>query len=377
MTAPLRSMLAGLLLLAAAPALAQAPQPTVTVATPLAKRVTQWDEYTGRFEAAEIVEVRARVSGFLDKVHFRDGQTVKQGDLLFTLDQRPFRLSVEAATAEIERAKAQVRLAETEVERAEALTQNRVITQRDVDQRRANLRVAQAGLQAAEAAASIAQLNLDWTEVRAPISGRVSDRKIDPGNLIAGGQAGATVLTTIVTTSPIHFVFNASEADYLRYARLANNGSRASSREAATPVEVRLADENSYRHKGQMNFVDNRLNERSGTIRGRAIFANEDGFLTPGVFGRLRLSGGEIDALMIPDASIVADQTRKVVMTVNAEGTVVPKPVELGPIVEGLRVVREGLAPDDRVIIAGLANPMVRPGVKVATQPGTITTAAR
>jgi membrane fusion protein, multidrug efflux system len=348
------------------------PTPSVTVASPIQKKVTQWDEYTGRFEAREQVEVRARVSGFVDKIHFRDGQLIKKGDLLFTIDQRPYRLSVDAARADIARAKAQVSLADNEVDRAEGLTRNQTITVRDLDQRKSNLAVARAGQQASEANLKIAELNMEWTEVRAPIDGRISDKRIDVGNLIAGGQSGATLLTTIVSIDPINFIFEASEADYLRYSRLNQSGERVSGREQAQPVQVRLADEAEWKRQGVLNFVDNQLNTRSGTIRGRALMDNKDQFLTPGTFGRMRLFGGEFEALMVPDSVIASDQTRKVIMVVGPENKVVPKPVVLGQIVDGLRVIRSGLAPTDKVIITGTANPMVRPGSVVTPQPGEI-----
>jgi membrane fusion protein, multidrug efflux system len=359
----------------APPVLAQGgppPAPPVTVASPIAKKVALWDEYTGRFEAVEQVEVRARVSGFIEKVHFRDGQMIKQGDPLFSIDRRPYELTVDASRAEVARTKAQVALAENEVERAEGLTRNQTITVRDLDTRKSNLSVAKAQQAAAEANLKAAQLNLDWTEVKAPISGRISNRRVDAGNLISGGQAGANLLTTIVTLDPIYFVFDASEADYIRYTRLASSGERPSGRESANPVQVRLADEPEWKREGRMNFVDNQLNARSATIRGRAIFDNKDMFISPGTFGRMRLFGGEADALLVPDAVIVSDQTRKLVMTVGPENKVVPKPVVLGPMVDGLRVIRSGLQATDRVIINGIASPMVRPGGTVTPQPGEI-----
>jgi RND family efflux transporter MFP subunit len=370
--------LASALILTSGAALAQGapPAPTVQVASPLAKRVTNWDEFTGRFEASEQVEVRARVSGFLDALHFRDGQLVKKGDLLFTIDQRPYQLAVDAARAEVARAKAQVELTQSEVERAEALTQNRTITARDIDQRRANLNSAIGSQQGAEANLKTAELNLEWTQVRAPLAGRISNRRIDPGNLIAGGQSGATLLTTIVASDPINFVFDASEADYLRYSRLAANLRDVTTREEGSPAEVRLADEKEWKRKGKIDFVDNALNARSGTIRGRAVFANADQFLTPGTFGRLRVYSGQADALLVPDTVVVSDQANKIVMTVGPDNKVVPKPVTLGPISDGLRVITGGLTAQDKVIIGGLANPMVRPGATVTPQPGEIKVAA-
>lgn len=348
------------------------PAPMVTVASPLVRNVTVWDEYTGRLEAREQVDIRARVSGFIEQIHFKDGQIVGKGDLLFTIDRRPFLLTVEGAKADVERAKAQVALAENEVERAEGLTRNQTITARDLDQRKANLAAARATTQAAEAVLKTAELNLEWTLVRAPIAGRISDRRVDAGNLITGGQSGATLLTNILSLDPISFVFDASEADYLRFSRMIQSGGKGAGRETANPVRLRLADEKDWKREGKMDFVDNQLNAKSGTIRGRAVFDNKDQFLTPGTFGRLQLFGGEIDALMVPDSVIVSDQTMKVVLTVGEGNKVVPKPVQLGPMSDGLRVVKSGLSANDKVIINGIANPMVRPGGVVNPQPGEI-----
>jgi multidrug efflux system membrane fusion protein len=359
------TLAAVLALAVASGAHAQNAQPQVTVAPPLASRVAQWDEFTGRFEAMERVEVRPRVSGYIDKVHFRDGSMVNQGDLLFTIDQRPFQLAVDSTRADILRTKAQIVLDEADYQRAVELVKTAATPVSVLDQRKANLDIARAQEMAAEAALHSAQLNLEWSEVRAPIGGRVSDRRVDAGNLVAGGQTGATLLTTIVRLDPIYFVFDGSEADYIRYSRLSVEGSRGSSRDTPNPVRVQLADEKDWPHRGVMNFVDNEFNAHSGTIRGRAIFDNRDLFLTPGTFGRMRLYGGPLDALLIPDASVVSDQAHKVVLTVGADGKVAAKPVTLGGMARGLRVVASGLTPGDRVIIGGLANPFVRPGVAV------------
>ena len=358
-------------------ALAQGGPPAmpVTIAAPLAKRVTQWDEFSGRFEAVASVEVRARVSGFIDKLHFRDGQIVNVGDLLFTIDKRPFEIAVQSAEAEVARNKAQVDIAELQVQRGASLISSRTITDADYDQRKANLAVAKAQLKTAEASVRSAELNLDWTDVRAPLAGRISDRKVDAGNLIQGGQQGATLLATIVTLDPIRFVFDVSESDYLRYTRLFLSGALASSRDSLNPVRIRLADETDWTRTGKVDFVDNSLSTRSGTIRTRAIVENKNQLLTPGIFGRLQLFGGEYDALLIPDSAIVSDQSRKIVFTVGADNVVQAKPITLGPIVDGLRVIRDGLAPTDNVVLDGLANPMVRPGAKVVPQKGEIKTA--
>ena len=347
----------------------------VTISPPVAKRVTQWDEFSGRFEAVASVEVRARVSGFIDKLHFRDGQLVNVGDLLFTIDKRPFEIAVQSAEAEVARNKAQVDIAELQVERGAALVKSRNIPDAEYDQRKANLAVARAQLKTAEAAVRNAELNLDWTDVRAPLAGRISDRKVDAGNLIQGGQQGATLLATIVTLDPIRFVFDVSESDYLRYTRLFLSGAMASSRDSVNPVRIRLADETEWTRSGKVDFVDNTLSARSGTMRTRAIVENKNQLLTPGIFGRVQLFGGEYDALLIPDTAIVSDQSRKIVFTVNKDNVVQAKPVTLGPLVDGLRVVREGLAAADNIVLDGLANPMVRPGAKVVPQKGEIKTA--
>jgi membrane fusion protein, multidrug efflux system len=346
------------------------PPPPVTVAHPLQKTITEWDEYTGRFTAVETVEVRARVSGFIDSVHINEGQMVKQGDLLFVIDQRPFNLAVDQAKADVERAQAKLEIASLDVQRATSLVGSQALTTREFDTRKSTERDAGGQVAGAQAALKQAQLNLEWTEVRAPISGRISDRRVDAGNLITGGQTDATLLTVIVSIDPIHFIFDGAEADFLRYLRLAAAGARPSSRDVQNPVSVRLADETEYKHQGRMDFVDNALNPKTGTIRGRAIFDNKDGLLTPGFFGRLRLFGGEHEALLIPDSAIASDQSRKIVFAVADDGTVSQKLIDLGPIVDGLRVIRSGIAATDRIVIDGLQR--ARPGQKVTPEDGKI-----
>jgi multidrug efflux system membrane fusion protein len=330
------------------------PAPSVTIAAPLAKRITNWDEYTGRFEAIESVEIRPRVSGYIDSISFTDGQVVKKGDLLFTIDPRPYQIAVDSARADVTKSRAQVVFTTADYDRGVQLVDSRTVPVKDLEQRRANLDTARAQAVSADAALRNAELNLEWTQVRAPLGGRISDHRISIGNLVSGGQA------------------DASEADYIRYTRLAASGQRPSSRDIGAEVQVRLADERGWPHRGNMNFVDNQLNARSGTIRGRAVFDNKDLFLTPGTFGRLRLSGGQSDGLLIPDSAIVSDQAHKIVMTVGADNKVVPKPVTLGAINLGLRVVLSGLTKDDKVIIAGLASPFVRPGAVVVPEAGEI-----
>lgn len=356
------------------PAANSVPPPAVTVAHPLQKSITEWDEYTGRFTPLETVEIRARVSGFIDSVHFKEGQIVKKDDLLFVIDQRPYQIAVEQAKADIQRAQAKLDIATDDVNRATPLVQSQTLTEREFDTRKSVQRDAAGQLASANAALKQAELNLEWTEVRAPIAGRISDKRVDAGNLITGGQTGATLLSVIVSIDPIHFVFDGSETDFLHYLRLAAAGTRPSSRDAPNPVAVRLADETDFSHMGRMDFVDNAVNPKTGTIRGRAIFDNKDGFLTPGFFGRLRLFGGTHDGLLIPDSAIASDQASKIVFTVAEDGTVGTKRVELGPIIDGLRVVRSGLAPTDRIVIDGL--PRARPGQKVTAEDGTIKTAA-
>jgi RND family efflux transporter MFP subunit len=347
------------------PLSAQRSPPEVTVATPILKKIVQWDEHTGQFEALRRVEVRSRVSGELVGIHFTDGEMVKAGQLLFTIDHRPFEIALASAQGDVARAKAQVSVAAADSERAEKLAATKVLTQRDVDQRKANYDVAVGQLQIAEAALRNAELNLEWTSVYAPIEGRLSDRKIDVGNLISGAPVGASLLTTIVSLDPIHFVFNVPEPDHVRYARRSPSISNRQ-------VQVRLADEKEWTRNGILNFMDNQLNGRSGTIRGRAVLKNEDFMLTPGSFGRLRLFAAEVEAVLIPDAAVVSDQSRKVVYTVGTDNKIMAKPVTLGRIEETLRVVTDGLSKDDRVVIAGLANPAVRAGASVTPVLGKI-----
>jgi membrane fusion protein, multidrug efflux system len=367
------ALIAGLLLIScAAAAQGGPPAMPVSVSAPIAKRVTQWDEYSGRFEAVATVEIRARVSGFIEKLHFKDGQFVNDGDQLFTIDKRPYEIAVESAQADVARNKAQVELAELQVVRGAALVASRNIPEAENDTRKSNLAVAKAQLKSAEAALRNAQLNLEWTDVTAPLSGRISDRKVDPGNLIQGGQTGATLLATIVSQNPIRFIFDVSESDQLRYQRLSMSGARPQADSSTIPVRIRLSDETDWTRTGKVDFVDNSMSLRSGTIRTRAIVDNKDHLLTPGVFGRIQLYGGEYDALLIPDSAIVSDQARKIVFVVGNDNVVQARPVTLGQLVDGLRVVRKGLKADDKVVLDGLANPMVRPGAKIVPQKGEI-----
>lgn len=357
-------------------AAAAPPPPPVETAAPLVRPVTEWDEYTGRFEAIERVDLRARVSGYLDAAHFRDGQMVRKGDLLFSIDPRPFQAELVRARAEAASAEARLALSQRELQRAERLVATKAISEETADNRRAARAEAAADLESARAGVTIAALNLQFTEIRSPVSGRISDRKVDVGNLVTGGSGDTSLLATIVALDPIHVVFTMSEADYLKYGRLHRDGVRPSAREAAgNPIQARLMDDSDWAHVGVMDFLDNALDPSSGTIRGRGVFANPDLHLTPGTFARLRLVGsGSHQATMVPDEAIVSDQASKLVMTVDAEGTVVPRPVTLGPVVDGLRVVRSGLGPGDRVVVKGLQR--ARPGGKVTVQETTIQTKA-
>jgi multidrug efflux system membrane fusion protein len=351
------------------------PAAVVTVSKPLQKKITEWDEYTGRFGAVATVEVRPRVSGFIESIHFKDGDIVKQNDLLFTIDQRPYQFAVSQARADLQRAQAKLELADLDYQRALPLLGNQTMTQREFDTRRSTQKDAAASVDSAEAILQQAQLNLEWTEVRAPIAGRISDRRVDAGNLVVGGSGGASLLTTIVSVDPIYFIFDGSEADFLHYLRLAAAGVRPSSRDAPNPVAVRLSDEDDFKHEGHMDFVDNAISIKTGTMRARAIFPNADGLLTPGFFGRLRLFGGEHESLLVPDSAIASDQSNKIVYVIVDDGTVGVKRVELGPMVDGLRAIRTGLESSDTVVIEGLAR--VRPGQKVRTESRSIQAAVR
>jgi len=359
------TLLALAVLAAAAPAQAQQGPMPVTIAKPVVKKIIDWDEYTGRFEATERVEIRARVSGFLESVHFRDGELVDKGDLLFVIDPRPFEAQLDVAKASLEAARTRAELAESEFKRAESLLKRNNISRETFDQRRAELATARTTVLAAQAQVRIARLNLEFTQVKAPISGRISDARVDVGNLVEGGTAQSTLLTTVVSIDPILFTFSASESEFLKYARLHATGQHDSPRDRSSPVFARLMDEDTFNHEGRMNFVDNELSPNTGTIRFQARFDNPAGFLVPGVFGRLRLAGSaEYEAILIPDAAVVSDQSRKLVLIVDKEGNVKGAPVDLGPLHNGLRVIRGGLGRDDDIVVNGLQR--ARPGGKVA-----------
>lgn len=347
-----------------APANAAPPVPVVTVAAPLVRDINEWDDYVGRFEAVNSVEVRPRVSGQLTGVHFTDGQIVRKGQLLFTIDQRPFAAALAEARAEAASARSDLALAQTNLARANRLVADEAVSQSDLDQLNARVRAASASLTAAEARVRSRALDMEFTQVRAPISGRISDRRVDAGNLVAAGEGSAgSLLTTINALDPIYFSFNGSEGLFLKTKRAEGaNGAE---------VQVKLQDETSYSRTGRLDFTDNGIDPRSGTIRGRAVISNPDLFLSPGMFGNMRLSSGAKErALLVPDAAIQTDQARKTLLVVGKDGQVAAREVKLGPVVDGLRVVRGGVTPADRVVIVGTQ--LAQPGTKVQTRVGKI-----
>ena len=348
----------------------QGPQgpPPVTVATPLLKPIVDWDDYVGRFEAKQSVEVRPRITGQVARLAFHDGQFVRAGDLLFVIDPRPFEATLAQARAEAQRARANAELAKSNFARTNMLFDQNAVSREEFDTAKATLGQADAALASAEASVQARALDLGFTRVTAPIAGRTSDRRVDVGTFVT---AGTTPMTTVVMLDPIHFVFTGSEAVYLKYQRANQAGTRPSSRVAPNPVDIRLSDETDFRWHGQMDFVDNVVDRGSGTIRGRAVVRNPDGFLTPGLFGRMRLIGsGAYQGMLIPEDAVVTDQTRKVALVVGPDGMVAPRVLQLGPLVDGLRVVRAGLKPDDRIIIEGVQR--ARPGTKVSPKQGKI-----
>lgn len=345
------------------------PAPKVTVDKPVKKLVADHDEYVGRFVALDFVEVRARVSGYLSKIHFTDGQLVEAGAPLFTVDPRPFEAALEQAKAAVVTAEANLAFAESDLSRAESLVSGTSITQQTIDQRVQAKRVAEASVTAQKAALAQAELDLEFTELRAPISGRIGDRRVSVGNLVTGGTGGnTTLLATVASVDPIRFEFTMDEASYLRYLRAAQaENSGSANRGMTLPARLKLIDDNDFVHEGKIDFVDNTIDRSSGTIRGRAEFKNADGKLTPGMFGRIRVATSKpAEALLVPDSAIGTEQVRKFVYVVSGDHVVNPKYVTLGPVVDGLRVISSGLEADDDVVVNGLMR--IRPGVTVAPE---------
>lgn len=342
------------------------PPPTVTVAKPVVKDITEWDDFIGRFEAVDQVEVRARVSGYLESVHFRDGTLVKVGDPLFTIDPRPYRAALEQAEATVDSAKARVQFASDDLQRAESLRKTGNIADQLLDQRRSSYLTARAELDRAEAALREARLDLEFTEIKAPIAGRISRRLVSEGNLVNANQ---TILTNIVSLDPIHFYFDVDERSYLAYSRQRSGGTQTQG--AANRVQLTLTNEQEASRTGHLDFVDNRLDAASGTIQLRAVFKNEDLSLTPGLFGRVSISGSDpYQGVLIPDEAVGADQDRRIVYVVGADETVTARPVRPGPRIDGYRVIRSGLKGDETIVVNGIMR--VRPGMKVTPQMSTL-----
>jgi RND family efflux transporter MFP subunit len=343
------------------------------VVQPVAREVIEWDEYIGRLESPETVEIRARVSGYLAKVHFREGKEVKKGDLLFTIDRRPYQAEYDLAEAQLQRAESQADLAKNDSERAKRLILTKAISEEDFDTKAKTYLAALAAVKSARATMESARLNLEFTEIRAPIDGRISSALITEGNLVSGGisGAGASLLTTLVSLDPLYCYGSADELAILKYIQLSREGRRESARDKEIPAEMGLANETGFPHKGHMDFVDNRVDPSTGTLRARGVFTNSDHSLSPGFFARLRIPGsGKYPALLIPDRALGSDQSQKFVYVVGGDRKIEVHPVKIGPIIEGLRVVKEGLKGGEQVVVEGLMR--VRPGIVVEPKPGEV-----
>jgi RND family efflux transporter MFP subunit len=352
------------------------PPPKVTVAKPTQRTIVDQDEYVGRFVAVDSVEVRAHVSGYLDKVHFKDGQIVKQGDLLFTIDKRSFQNTLDQARANLETAKSNLAFTQSDLGRGQQLLRDRTISEQIFQQREQAFRNAQAAVAANEAMIRQAELDVDYTELRAPVSGRIGDRRVTPGNLVTGGTGGSTtLLATIVSIDPIRLEFTFDEASLLRYQRVASGAQGDVTGLGNTAVRLRLLDEPDFAHYGRMDFVDNSIDRATGTIRGRAQFANADGLFTPGMFARVQVPGSApYQALMVPDAAVGTEQVRKFLYVVDRDNVARQRFVTLGQVVDEMRVIKDGVSPDDRVIVNGLMR--ARAGQKVTPEEQQAPTAA-
>lgn len=349
--------------------------PEVTVAAPIQDQVTDWDEYTGRFAAVKSVDVRPRVSGYLEKVNFAEGAIIEKGTLLFVVDPRPYQATLDEKKAEKERAQAQLELAQNELNRARRLYKTKAVSEEQLDSRIQAKDEALASLDAARAQVKSAELNLEFTHIKAPISGRVSRALVTEGNLVSGGSENSTLLTTIVSLDPIYFYFTSDERAYLHYIRLDRSGERESSYTTRNPVKLRIGDEEDFQHQGYMDFIDNQIDHSTGTMLARAVFDNPDHIFVPGMFGKIQLLGeGPYPALLIPDEAIATDQSRKIVYVVDDKNMVHTSIVTPAQKFQGLRVLRAGLNPGDRVVINGIQR--VREGIKVKPVKGEITAAA-
>lgn len=345
---------------------AASPPPAVSVIQPATREVVEWDEYIGRLESPETVVIKARVSGYLDKIHFKEGKEVKKGDVLFTIDPRPYQAEYDRAEAEHQRAESQAELAKSDAERAKRLITTKAISEEDFDTKTRTYTSVLAAVKATQAAVDSAKLNLEFTEVRSPIEGRTSRAMITEGNLISGGAsgAGATPLTTVVSQDPLYCYVDVDERSILKYLQLRREGKRESALDKSIPAEMSLADEVGYPHKGFTDFVDNKVDPNTGTLNMRGVFPNPERTLGPGFFARLRIPGsGKYTALLIPDRALGADLAQKFVYVVNVDKKVEFRPVNLGPLIDGLRVVKEGLKPGEQIIVEGLLR--IRPGIVV------------
>jgi RND family efflux transporter MFP subunit len=352
--------------------------PPVTVSRPIQREIVEWDEYTGQFAAVDYVELRAQVSGYLQSINFEDGQIVKKGDLLFQIDPRPFEIQRDQGRAALGQAEARLEFAQHQLARAGELRQRDFVAASTYDERLNELRASTSAVETAKAQIRAAELSLEFAHITAPLTGRIGRHEVSLGNLVVGGAGGpTTLLTTIVSLDPIYLYFDMSEADFLAYQRAVEKGLLNSTRDSSPLVAARLADEPQWTRQGFLNFVDNQVDRSAGTVRARGVFGNPGFLLTPGQFARIRVPASErYDALLLPDAAFVTDQSRKLVMTVKEDGTVEPKVVRQGPTTDdGLRIVRSGLGKDDRVIINGLVR--ARPGAKVTPQDGKIEVPAK
>lgn len=340
------------------------PLPVVTVSPPVVKEITEWDEYIGRFQAIDLIDLRARVGGYLESVHFTDGSIVQKNDLLFVIDPRPYQAALNEAEAAIVAAQTKADYAANEFKRSSNLVKSGSVSQGNFDEKRQQQEQTIADVNAAKAAAERARLDLEFTQIRAPITGKISNKQVSEGNLITGGNANGTLLASLVSLDPIYFYFDVDEQNYLKYVKLQNLGIKVNDPERKTPVYVALMDEKEFTRKGYMDFSDNRIDQNTGTLRGRAVFENKNYILLPGLFGRIRIPGSRsYEAVLLNDEAIMTDQAIKFVYVVDKEGTVSKRSVVLGPIVDGMRVIREGLKGDESVIIKGLQR--VRDGAKV------------
>lgn len=345
------------------------PLPAVTVALVEQREIADWDEFTGRLQAVDAVEIRPRVSGYIKRVDFDEGKEVKKGEVLFEIDPRPYQATLAQAQAELEKARSAAALAASDVQRAGKLVKVQAISREEYDSRTSAEAQGGATVRAAEAAVETARLNLEWTRVRSPIAGRVSNAMVTPGNLVQAGPPEATLLTTVVSMDPMYLYFDSDEQTYLRYAGLAKSAG-TNWRNTRLPVYLGLANEDGFPHEGRLDFVDNQVDPNTGTIRTRAVFSNKSRALTPGLFARVKLVGSHKNpALLVRDAAIGTDQDRKFVLVLGKGDTLAYRPIVPGRLSDdGLRIVTSGLTPEDRVVVNGLMR--VRPGVKVAPTVG-------